>query len=116
MVFTKQDDGNKASGAHSPLKYSLEGGLISLSLPIPVYENNNLCVLLAEHPVFHQHTKHIDIHFHFISEHIIKNQIILCQIDTNNQVADMLTNELNMNLTKLSSLAGMNNIRIKRRY
>lgn len=89
------------------MNYSLEGDLITLSLPIPIHENNNSCIFLAEYPVFHQRTKHIDIRYHFISEHIIKNQIILCQIDTNNQVADMLTNELNMKLAKLSSLAGI---------
>ena len=67
--------------------------------------------------VFHQRTKHIDIRYHFIREHIIQNEIKLCQIDTNNQVADMLTKGLNkVKFTNLRSLAGMKNIRIKGRY
>ena len=89
---------------------------IPLSLPIPVYEDNNSCILLAEHPVFHQRTKHIDIRYHFIREHIIENKVKLCQIDTNYQVADMLTKGLNkVKFTHLRELAGMKNIRIKER-
>mmetsp|Transcript_5436 Transcript_5436/g.6857 ORF Transcript_5436/g.6857 Transcript_5436/m.6857 type:complete len:155 (+) Transcript_5436:92-556(+) len=56
---------------------------IPLTLPISIYEDNNSCILLAEHPVFHQRTKHIDIRYHFIREHIIQNKVKLCQIDTN---------------------------------
>ena len=89
---------------------------IPLSLPIPVYEDNNSCILLAEHPVFHQRTKHIDIRYHFIREHIILNKVKLCQIDTNYQIADMLTKGLNkVKFTNLRGLAGMTNIRIKGR-
>ena len=43
---------------------------IPLTLPVPIYEDNNSCILLAEHPVFHQRTKHIDIRYHFIREHV----------------------------------------------
>ena len=86
---------------------------IPLTLPIPVYEDNNSCILLAEHPVFHLRTKHIDIRYHFIREHIIQNEIKLCQIDTNYQIADMLTKGLNkVKFTNLRGLAGMTNIRI----
>lgn len=89
---------------------------IPLTLPIPVYEDNNSCILLAEHPVFHQRTKHIDIRYHFIREHIIQDEIKLCQIDTNYQIADMLTKALNkLKFTNLRGLAGMTNIRIKGR-
>lgn len=87
-----------------------------LSLPIPVYEDNNSCMLLAKHPVFHQRTKHIDIRYHFIREHIIQNKVKLCQIVTNYQVADMLIKGLNKKkFLHLRGLAGMTNIRIKRR-
>lgn len=34
---------------------------VPLQLPIPIHEDNNSCILLAEHPVFHMRTKHIDI-------------------------------------------------------
>ena len=87
---------------------------VPLQLPISIHEDNNSCILLAEHPVFHLRTKHIDIRHHFIREHIIKKQIKLCQISTHTQIADMLTKGLNkIKFQDLRSLAGMTRIRIK---
>ncbi|CUM47093.1 unnamed protein product [Debaryomyces tyrocola] len=48
---------------------------VPLKLPIPIHEDNYSCILLAEHPVFHLRTKHIDIRDHFIREHIIRKEI-----------------------------------------
>ena len=87
---------------------------VPLQLPISIHEDNNSCILLAEHHVFHLRTKHIDIRHHFIREHIIKKQIKLCPISTHTQIADMLTKGLNkIKFQDLRSLAGMTRIRIK---
>lgn len=88
-----------------------------MSLLIPIHEDNNLFIFLDEHPVFHQRTKHIDIRYYNIREHIVQNEIKLCQIDTNNQVADMLAILMKgVKFTDLHSLADMPSIRITRSW
>lgn len=66
--------------------------------------------------MYHQRTKHICIRYYNIREHIVLNEIKLCQIDRNNQVADMLAKLLKgVKFTDLRSLADMPSIRIKRK-
>ena len=43
---------------------------------------------------YHTKTKHIDIQYHFIREHVINNTIQLSHINTKEQLADMLTKAL----------------------
>lgn len=67
---------------------------ISISKPVKIYEDNRSAMLLAEHPHVHQRTKHIDIRYHCIRDYIIRGLVELEHVDTNNQVADLLTKSL----------------------
>ena len=49
---------------------------------------------LANNPEHHAKTKHIDIQYHFVREHVTNNTIQLSHISTKEQLADMLTKAL----------------------
>ena len=62
----------------------------------------------------HAKTKHINIQYHFIREHVINNTIQLSYINTKEQLADILTKVLSgptfTNLVKQMNLQPMNKI------
>ena len=53
--------------------------------------DNESTVKLANSPVQHSRTKHIDIHHHFLRDHIAKNDISLEGVRTEDQLADIFT-------------------------
>ena len=49
---------------------------------------------IAKNPVFHAHTKHIEIHYHYVRE-LIDNEIVeLEYCPTSNNAADIFTKAL----------------------
>ena len=44
---------------------------------VPLLGDNESVVKLANNPVQHYRTKHIDIHHHFLRDHVAKNDISL---------------------------------------
>ncbi|KAJ0771566.1 putative RNA-directed DNA polymerase [Helianthus annuus] len=56
--------------------------------------DNMSAIKLAENPVFHARTKHIEIHYHFIREKVLKGEIEMEWVDTTDQAADMFTKGL----------------------
>jgi len=65
-----------------------------LPLPTNIYGDNKGSIFLAQNPVDHKRTKHIDIHHHYIPERILDGEISLTWIQTNDNVADILTKGL----------------------
>jgi hypothetical protein len=49
---------------------------------------------LAENPVLHQRTKHIDIKYHFVRERVEMGDVKLIHIASEDQLADLLTKPL----------------------
>jgi hypothetical protein len=49
---------------------------------------------LADNPVEHSRTKHIDIRHHFLRDHQQKGDIDIYHISTENQLADIFTKPL----------------------
>jgi hypothetical protein len=49
---------------------------------------------MADNPVEHSHTKHIDIRYHFLRDHQQKEDIKLAYVSTHNQLADIFTKPL----------------------
>lgn len=56
--------------------------------------DNNSAIKLSKNPEFHARSKHIAIRHHFIREQIANKSIVLRRIDTNNNMADILTKSL----------------------
>ena len=62
--------------------------------------DNLSAVRLAENPVFHARTKHVEVHYHFLREKVLQGDIEMRPVKTNDQVADIFTKSLPA--TKLS--------------
>jgi hypothetical protein len=59
--------------------------------PIPVYEDNQGCILLAKNPIILNRSKHIDIRHHFIREKVASGSIKIIHKPTQEMTADALT-------------------------
>jgi hypothetical protein len=62
--------------------------------PTVVYCDNQSCIKLSKNPVFHDRSKHIDIRYHFLRDRVQKGAVALEYIQTDQQVADILTKPL----------------------
>ena len=65
-----------------------------VNLPIIIYEDNQGAIKLAENPVFHKRTKHIDTRMHFIRKLIEDNIIKIKYCESKKMVADIFTKAL----------------------
>jgi hypothetical protein len=60
----------------------------------PHLVDNESAVKIANNPVQHFHTKHIDIHHHFLRDHVAKNDISLEGVRMKDQLAEIFTKPL----------------------
>jgi len=64
--------------------------------------------ILANNPVYHARTKHIEVHYHFIREKVLAKEIDLIHVSTKNQVADIFTKALSTDeLRKFKKMFGV---------
>ncbi|GJT65153.1 retrovirus-related pol polyprotein from transposon TNT 1-94 [Tanacetum coccineum] len=78
---------------------------------VPIFCVNTSAIAISNNPVLHSRTKHIDIRYHFIRDHILKGDIELHFIPTENQLADIFTKPLDEpTFTRLKAELGMLNI------
>ena len=85
-------------------------GLKFKSPPI-IFEDNEGCKLLSNHPVHHQRTKHIDIRHHFVRNHIDNGIFKLESARTDDMFADMFTKNLvRVKFNKFVELIGMTKV------
>ncbi|KAK2987941.1 hypothetical protein RJ640_003419 [Escallonia rubra] len=76
--------------------------------PITLHCDSESAIKLAENPVFHARTKHVEVQHHFIREKVLKGDIRLMPIRTDDQVADVLTKALCYNkFSKFRDLLGV---------
>jgi hypothetical protein len=61
---------------------------------LPLLCDNESAIRLADNPVEHSCTKHIDIQYHFLRDHQQRGDIDIYHISTDNQLADIFTNPL----------------------
>ncbi|XP_074356773.1 secreted RxLR effector protein 161-like [Apium graveolens] len=59
-----------------------------------LYIDNKSAIDLANNPVFHGRSKHIDIRYHFIRECVERREIIIRHVSSNLQCADIRTKAL----------------------
>ena len=62
--------------------------------PIPLLCDNESAIKLANNPVQHSRTKHIDIRHHFLRDHEAKGDIALRHVIIDGQLADIFTKPL----------------------
>jgi hypothetical protein len=61
---------------------------------VPLLCNNESAVKIANNPVQHSRTKHIDIRHHFLRDHVAKGDIILEGVRSEDHLADIFTKPL----------------------
>jgi hypothetical protein len=61
---------------------------------VPLLCNNESAILMADNPVEHSRTKHIDIWYHFRRDHQQKRDIEIAYVSTHNQLSDIFTKPL----------------------
>jgi hypothetical protein len=61
---------------------------------IPLLCDNESAIKIANNPVQHSRTKHIDIRHNFLSDHVSKGDIKIHGVSTDDQLADIFTKPL----------------------
>lgn len=61
---------------------------------IIIYADNLGAIRLAENPVFHQRSKHIDIKYHYVQDTLRNGDLKIKHISTTDMIADVLTKGL----------------------
>ncbi|WVZ51761.1 hypothetical protein U9M48_002873 [Paspalum notatum var. saurae] len=74
---------------------------------IPLLVDSISAISVAKNPVLHSRTKHIDVRFHFLRDHYEKGDIELIHVVSANQLADIFTKPLEL------QVEGVNNALIK---
>jgi hypothetical protein len=58
---------------------------------IVIYCDNINSILLANNPMYHSRTKHIEVYYHFIREKVLAREINLIHVNSKDQVTDIFT-------------------------
>jgi hypothetical protein len=61
---------------------------------VPLLCDNESAIRMADNPVEHSHTKHINIRYHFLRDHQQKGDIEIAYVNTQNQLANFFTKPL----------------------
>jgi uncharacterized beta-barrel protein YwiB (DUF1934 family) len=61
---------------------------------VPLLCDNKSVIRMADNPIEHIRTKHIDIRYHFLRDHQQKGDIKITYVSTHNQLADIITKPL----------------------
>jgi hypothetical protein len=67
----------------------LDYGVKFNEIPLPC--DNESAIKIANNPVQHYKTKHIDIRHHFLRDHVSKGDIKIDGVSTDDQLADIFT-------------------------
>ncbi|KAJ9544838.1 LOW QUALITY PROTEIN: hypothetical protein OSB04_024545 [Centaurea solstitialis] len=77
------------------LRNQLQDYDIQLS-KIPIYCDNTSAIAIANNPILHSKTKHIEVRYHFIRDHVMNGDIELHFVPTEYQLADLFTKPLDV--------------------
>jgi hypothetical protein len=75
------------------MRQTLRGFGYNLS-KVPLLCDNESAIRMADNPLEHSRTKHIDIRHHFLRDHQQKGDIEVFYISTENQLVDIFTKPL----------------------
>ena len=80
----------------------------SIHVAVVIHCDNISSIMLANNPVYHARTKHIEVHYHFVREKVLAGEIDLIYVSTEEQVADIFTKALGTEkLCRFRSLLGV---------
>jgi len=68
---------------------------------VPIYCDNTSAIVISNNLVLHSKTKHIEIRYHFIRDHVINGDVELHFVPTEYQLANLFTkllDEIRFNL------------------
>ena len=68
---------------------------LGYTIPITIMADNTSRINVAENPINNPRTKHIDLAYHFTSEHLIRKSCTLPYVPSNDNTADLMTEGLN---------------------
>jgi hypothetical protein len=61
---------------------------------VPLMCDNTNAISVAKNPVLHKKMRHVERRHHFLRDHVEKEDIERCYIDTERQLADIFTKPL----------------------
>ena len=61
---------------------------------VPLYCDNESAIKIAYNPVQHSKTKHIQIRHHFLRDDVLKGNILIDHVKTDDQLVDIFTKPL----------------------
>jgi hypothetical protein len=64
---------------------------------VPLLCDNESAIRMADNPIEHGRTKHIDVRYQFLRDHQQKGDIKIAYVNTHNQLADIFTKSLEEN-------------------
>ena len=62
---------------------------------MPLYCDNQSAIHLVENRLFHAWTKHAEVHYHFLREKVLQEELEMSQVKSDDQMADLFTKGLN---------------------
>ncbi|KAJ9561371.1 hypothetical protein OSB04_006531 [Centaurea solstitialis] len=93
------------------LRRLLEELRVPFEAPIKLYCDNKAAISIAQNPVHHDRTKHVEVDRHFIKEKLDSGSMCMVYLPSKQQVADLLTKSLTKKLfDDLTNKLGMINI------
>ena len=65
-----------------------------LSFSPKLWCDNVSALAIASNPVFHAHTKHVEVDYHFVHERVLRRDLQVHYMATGDQLADIFTKSL----------------------
>ncbi|KAJ0469227.1 putative RNA-directed DNA polymerase [Helianthus annuus] len=76
------------------LRWLLQDFNVHIAGPTPMFCDNQVARHIANNPVFHERTKHVEMDCYFVRERVISQEIQPVHVDSKLQLADLLTKPL----------------------
>ena len=66
----------------------------SISEPVVIHYDNQSCIKISENHVFHDHSKHMEMRYHYVHDMVQRRVVSLQCIMTDEKTMDVLTKTL----------------------